>query len=237
MGQFSLKTNWKLSERLLYHQCIKKKIHLELDKNRREVIRVRLVPLRGGSEERLHRQRSFLGSEWFELHIGWSRGSNTGKISLPGWRAGWINRRTVGSLDSVVRNARMLAYPRNKAKNVDWNCTSHCPVVHDHSSTHAPEPATTLSPLLHNLSPLQGKGYLSWRESSAVRETCGSELQHHLSRAGAAIISAYTGTTSEIILVSECSWTTIARALTHAKHLNQPLLLQHCASLEWEYQC
>ena len=56
---------------------------------------------RGGG---LHGQRSALGSEWFEPHIGLSSAGvqhQEDQVPLAGWRAGETNRKAVGSLDSA----------------------------------------------------------------------------------------------------------------------------------------
>ena len=63
MEQFSLKTNWKLTERLLYSQGCEKDPH--------ESNQIRTCALGRGlrGKGRIHRHRPALGSEWWKPKI------------------------------------------------------------------------------------------------------------------------------------------------------------------------
>lgn len=94
VGEFSLKTTWKLAESLLYNQGSKKEL-TELGGKRRGAIRLEHAPLGGDLEEK----GDFTGGDlsWEVSGSSHILGSDTGKTNALGWLdrlAGWTAGET-----------------------------------------------------------------------------------------------------------------------------------------------
>ena len=99
--QFSLKTNWKLAERLLYNQgCKKGPRGIGQEGKKSNQVGSPGKGLRG--KGRLHGRRSTLGSEQFKPHAGLPvpgvQHREDEPLELTGAPVGRTNRRAVGSL-------------------------------------------------------------------------------------------------------------------------------------------
>ena len=104
VGEFSLKTTWKLAESLLYNQGSKKEL-TDTGGKRRGAMRLEHAPLGGDLEEK---------GDFTDGDLSWEvssssniLGSDTGKTSalgwldrLTGWTADETYRRAMGSPDS-----------------------------------------------------------------------------------------------------------------------------------------
>ena len=123
MEQFSLKTNWRLAERVFYNQGCKKYPH-GIGIKGKEAIKSRPVPLRWNSEE----EGDYTGRDppWGVSGLSHILGSpvlesNTRKIKFP-WLVGGLVR-LIGRLWEAwtlpMRNTCTLGYSRSKVQMVN----------------------------------------------------------------------------------------------------------------------
>ena len=102
--------HWQLTGHWQKDSCTTKtvrKIHKELSRKGREVIRLGPVPLRGDSEEKgdyMSRDPPWRVSGVSHILGDTALGTNTGETSsLAGWRANGTNRRAVKRLDFICK--------------------------------------------------------------------------------------------------------------------------------------
>lgn len=105
VGQFSLKTNWRLAERLLYNQgCRKESFRNRWEGKTGDQVRTCDPGREDWEEKRLHAWRPFLESKWFSYILGASVQGSSKRALEPFWLVGGpvrLNRRAVRSLDST----------------------------------------------------------------------------------------------------------------------------------------
>ena len=143
-GQFSLKTEWRLGERLLHNLCYKKDtqwIRQERKRNRQ----VRTYDLGENSEERDSYAGSFtVWPEQFKLLIGSPSLGVLHREDEPTWLVGRLPGLTEGLWEAqnlLMRNMHMLACPWDRAEDF----SSGCPVFLNHMPAWAEQ---MLQPLL-----------------------------------------------------------------------------------------
>ena len=159
--QFSLKSNWRLTDRLLYNKGCKKKIHVDLSKKGREAIK--LEPLLVGEDS--EQKGDYMGGDlsWGvsgSSHIlsAQALGPNTGNTgSLCCLEAGATNKRAVGSLNLFIRSTYMFSCSQSRAEKLDWKLHQWLDLWLPWWMLQ-PEPSKQSSLMFHETTPYWGKG-------------------------------------------------------------------------------
>ena len=170
---FSLKTHWRLAERLLYYQVCKRDPHGIMWEGKRSDQVSTCAPGKGLEKEGNYTDRdppwevSSLSPYWAPQPWCPTLGR---QIPLADCRTAGTNRRTVGSLDSTGGECTHDCILRNRTERPDWNCTRHLTASHNCPGT---RPSLSQAPtlaLLHDAATHRSKGCHGWEESSAVRD-------------------------------------------------------------------
>ena len=240
--KFSLKTKWRLAERLLYNQGCKKDPHGIIREEGKKSSQVQPVLLGGDSEEKGDDMAEILPGEWVVRATYWVPqpwGPTKGRQDpLAGWSGGGTNRRAVGCLgtfhEECTNTFLLLRQGREcELRTHSWltgfpqppQCAPQ-PELSEHSSPACP---------CHSF---MVKQELPWQMKAFSSETRrGSDLKQYLSREGAAIAGADMDGASEPVQISDHGQTATACAPDFAKCLHWPLLLPCCSPLEQGCQC
>ena len=195
--QFSLETNWKPAERVLYNQGFKTHV-IEQEGNKNNWVRTCVPGRRLRRKGGLHRWRfPTLESERFESHIGHPSPGVQHREDKPPWLVGGPLRLTGRLWEAwtpLVRTTQVLACSWGRGRGWIEDCSSDCPVSCDYAGAcPSLSQANTPAHLRHLPALHWSEGCHNQGESSAMGHWRDSNPGQCLSGAGVASAGAYTG--------------------------------------------